>query len=59
MNNKVKILWIGEVVMHDGVKKIVMDTDMLNGAAKIGCVDTNGIVWDSAWVPWDQICELE
>jgi hypothetical protein len=51
------ICWVGESVIHEGVVKSVMDTDMLNGVAKIGCADTNGIVWEALWVPWDLICK--
>jgi hypothetical protein len=50
-----KICWIGETVTYKGTEVVVVDTDMLNGEAKIGVPDTNGIVWDTSWVSWDFI----
>ena len=47
------ICWIGDTVTFDGDEVIVMDTDMLNGKAKVGKPDTSGIAWDAKWISWD------
>ena len=55
MIKRKKIFYIGETVLHNGIEKIVMDTDMLNASAKIGQADENGLVWESEWISWDNI----
>jgi len=46
---------IGTDVIYKGKKMHVQDT-CASGFARIGEVDENGIVWDTIWVPYDQLC---
>ena len=46
------MFYIGEIVQFNNADYIVIDTDFIQQAAKIGIADKNNIVWESIWVQW-------
>lgn len=60
MNYRIcNIFWVGEDVMYNGKKYHVQDTNALTGCAKIGVPDANGVVWDTVWVPFEELSKIK
>jgi len=49
--------YIGQKLMHNGVKVHVQDADNIAGTVKVGVPDTNGIIWGPMWVGIEE-CSL-
>lgn len=53
------IFYIGQDVLYEGKKYHVQDTNYLNSTAKIGIPDGNGLIWDTIWIGFKDLKEIE
>jgi hypothetical protein len=46
---------MGEKCIYNNKIYHVQDRDLINGVAKIGIPDTNGIIWDAIWISFENL----
>ena len=53
------IFYIGQDVIYNSKKYHVQDTDYLNSTAKIGIPDENDLIWETIWIEFKNLKEME